>query len=100
MSATARVSNIVPNQWHNLKLQLSGSSIAGFVDGVQTFSAVDTLFAKRHGWPHHRQRPQHPRHRPLWQPPDQSDWSAHPQACHFRLPPNTDLQTLNVSKRT
>jgi galactosylceramidase len=46
MIATARVSNIVPNQWHNLKLQFSGSSIAGFVDGVQTFAAVDTLFAK------------------------------------------------------
>ena len=42
------VSGIVPNfatnQWHNVKLQFSGSAITGFVDGTQVLSTTNSLF--------------------------------------------------------
>lgn len=34
------------NNWHNVKLQFSGSSITGFVDNVQVLQATDKTYAK------------------------------------------------------
>jgi galactosylceramidase len=42
--AVANVPNWKWNQWHNVKLQFSGSSITGFVDGVQVIRAEDKSF--------------------------------------------------------
>jgi galactosylceramidase len=44
--AEVHVSNFATDQWHNLKVQFSGTHIAGFLDGVQVLSTTDTHFAK------------------------------------------------------
>ena len=43
--AEGKVENFSANQWHNLKLQFSGSSITGFVDNTQVLSATNTALA-------------------------------------------------------
>ena len=40
-----RLSNIRPNQWHNLKLRFDGSTITGLIDGRPVLSVTDTLYA-------------------------------------------------------
>jgi galactosylceramidase len=42
--ATGQVANIAGQQWHNVKLQFSGTTITGFVDGVQVLTATDSLY--------------------------------------------------------
>jgi len=44
--ATAKVDKVAANQWHNLKLRLSGPNLTGFVDGVQVLSATNSASAK------------------------------------------------------
>jgi galactosylceramidase len=39
------ISNIAPNQWHNLKLRFEGSTIIGFVDAKQIIKVTDTLYS-------------------------------------------------------
>ncbi len=41
---TAQVDGIGPGQWHGLRLQFSGSTITGFVDGKVALTATDTLY--------------------------------------------------------
>jgi hypothetical protein len=42
--ATGQAANIAGQQWHNVKLQFSGTTITGFVDGVQVLTATDSLY--------------------------------------------------------
>jgi galactosylceramidase len=44
--ATVQVPNIVPNQWHNLKLRFVGSVITGLVDERPVLSVTNTLYAR------------------------------------------------------
>lgn len=44
--ASAVVTNASTGQWHNVKLQFSGATITGFVDGAQTLSVTNSLFGK------------------------------------------------------
>jgi galactosylceramidase len=44
--ATGTAANMAGNPWHNLKLQLSGPTLTGFVDGVQVLSATNSASAK------------------------------------------------------
>jgi galactosylceramidase len=43
--ATGMAANIAGNQWHNVKLQFSGSTLTGFVDRTQVLTATDTSLA-------------------------------------------------------
>jgi galactosylceramidase len=43
--ATGKAANVAANKWHNLKLQFSGSTLTGFVDGAQVLAATDTALA-------------------------------------------------------
>ena len=36
---------VASNQWHNVKLQFSGSTITGFVDGAQVLCTTNSLFS-------------------------------------------------------
>ena len=42
--AEGKAPNILENQWHNLMLRFSGSTISGFVDNKQILTATDTTF--------------------------------------------------------
>jgi galactosylceramidase len=42
---TAQVDGIAPGQWHGLKLQFSGSTVTGLVDGKVVLSVTDTLYS-------------------------------------------------------
>jgi len=42
--ATGTAKNVAGKQWHNVKLQFQGSTITGFVDGVEVVKATDTLY--------------------------------------------------------
>ena len=44
--AAGTAANFAAHQWHNLKLQLSGANLTGFVDGVQVLSATNSASAK------------------------------------------------------
>ena len=44
--ATGTAANVAANQWHNVKLQFSGSTISGFVDGVQVLSTTNNLYSR------------------------------------------------------
>jgi len=44
--ASGKASNISENQWHNLKLRFSGSTISAFVDRIQVLSTTDSTFSK------------------------------------------------------
>jgi galactosylceramidase len=44
--ATGTAANIAGNQWHNVKLQFSGDTLTGFVDGAQVLSATNNLHAR------------------------------------------------------
>jgi galactosylceramidase len=44
--ATGTAANIAGNQWHNVKLQFSGATITGFVDGAQVLSATNNLYSR------------------------------------------------------
>ena len=44
--ASSRVLNIVINQWHNLMLSFTGSTITGFVDNVKVLTATDSTYLK------------------------------------------------------
>jgi hypothetical protein len=37
------VKEFAGDQWHNVKLQFAGTSIAGFVDGVQVLTVTNSL---------------------------------------------------------
>ena len=41
---TAAAKNFDVHQWHNLKLQFAGTTLTGFVDGVQVLSVTNRLF--------------------------------------------------------
>jgi hypothetical protein len=41
---TARIDNIGPNEWHNVKLRFEGSTISAWVDGKSVLSANDPLY--------------------------------------------------------
>jgi len=43
--ATGQAANVAGRQWHNVKLQFSGTTITGFVDGVQVLTATDSLYS-------------------------------------------------------
>jgi galactosylceramidase len=43
--AAGTAANVAGNQWHNVKLQFSGSTITGFVDGAQVLSVTNTLYS-------------------------------------------------------
>ena len=47
--AAGTAANVAGNQWHNVKLQFSGSTITGFVDGAQVLSVTNTSLFARHG---------------------------------------------------
>src|SRR5674476_95562 len=44
--ATGKATKIVANQWHNLMLRFSGSTITCFVDKVQVLTATDPTFSE------------------------------------------------------
>jgi galactosylceramidase len=44
--ANGKAANIAANQWHNLKLQMAGANLKGFVDGVEILSATNSASAK------------------------------------------------------
>jgi len=44
--ATGKTANAAASPWHNLKLQMSGPNLTGFVDGVQVVSATNSVCAK------------------------------------------------------
>jgi galactosylceramidase len=44
--ASGKVIGVKANNWHNVKLQFSGSNITGFVDNVQVLQAIDKTYAK------------------------------------------------------
>ncbi|HEX6625889.1 MAG TPA: hypothetical protein VF064_19390, partial [Pyrinomonadaceae bacterium] len=44
--ATARLPNVGPGRWHNLKLRFEGSAITGLVDGTTVLSATDALYER------------------------------------------------------
>jgi galactosylceramidase len=44
--ATARLPNVGPGRWHNLKLRFQGSAITGLVDGKTVLSATDALYER------------------------------------------------------
>ena len=44
--ATGTAANIAGNQWHNVKLQFSGATITGFVDGAQILSVTNNLYSR------------------------------------------------------
>jgi galactosylceramidase len=39
------IKNFAANQWHNVKLQFSGATITGFVDGAQVLSTTNSAFS-------------------------------------------------------
>jgi galactosylceramidase len=43
---TGMAPNVTGNQWHNVKLQFSGATISGFVDGVQVLSTTNNLYSR------------------------------------------------------
>jgi galactosylceramidase len=43
---TVQLSNIGPNQWHNLKLRFEGSTITGLVDDKPVLNATDSLYPR------------------------------------------------------
>ncbi|MGD1085719.1 MAG: galactosylceramidase [Verrucomicrobiota bacterium] len=43
--AGGKAANVAGNQWHNVKLRFSGTTINGFVDDVQVLTVSDTRFA-------------------------------------------------------
>ena len=47
--ATATVPNFSQNQWHNVKLRFSGTTITGLVDDTAVLTATDTLYPP--AWP-------------------------------------------------
>ncbi len=44
--ATAKADNFAPDQWHNVKLRFSGTTITGFVDDMQMLTVQDATYAK------------------------------------------------------
>jgi galactosylceramidase len=42
--AAGTAANVAGNQWHNVKLQFSGSTITGFVDGAPVLSVTNNLY--------------------------------------------------------
>ena len=44
--AAGTAANVAGNQWHNVKLQFSGSTITGFVDGAQVLSVTNNLYSR------------------------------------------------------
>jgi galactosylceramidase len=44
--AAGTAANVAGNQWHNVKLQFSGSTITGFVDGAPVLSVTNTLYSR------------------------------------------------------
>jgi len=42
---TCTLENFDANRWHNVKLKFSGTTITGFVDGSQIFSATNSLYS-------------------------------------------------------
>jgi galactosylceramidase len=38
--------NVASNQWHNVKLQFSGSTITGFLDGAQVLCTTNSVFSQ------------------------------------------------------
>lgn len=44
--ATATLPNFSADKWHNLKLQFSGDTITGFVDGIKVLSANNGVYTK------------------------------------------------------
>jgi galactosylceramidase len=43
--ATGKAANFSASQWHNLKLQFTGSAITGFVDNAQVLTATDATLS-------------------------------------------------------
>jgi galactosylceramidase len=43
--AAGTTTNFVAKQWHNVKLRFVGTTITGFVDGVQILTTSDTRFS-------------------------------------------------------
>ncbi|WP_457271586.1 hypothetical protein [Pedobacter sp. UYEF25] len=41
----ARIANVSPNTWHNLKLRFNGSTITALVDGKSILTVTDTLYS-------------------------------------------------------
>jgi galactosylceramidase len=39
------INNFAASQWHNVKLQFSGATITGFVDGTQVLSTTNSAFS-------------------------------------------------------
>ncbi len=46
MLATAKLANVGPNKWYNVKLRFEGSAITGLVDGRPVVSATDKLYER------------------------------------------------------
>ena len=44
--ATAKLTNVGPNKWYNLKLRFQGSALTGLVDGRPVVSATDKLYER------------------------------------------------------
>ncbi len=44
--ATAKADNFAPDQWHNVKLRFSGTTLTAFVDDTQMLTLQDTLYTK------------------------------------------------------
>jgi galactosylceramidase len=44
--AAVTAKNVAANQWHNVKLQFSGATITGFVDGAPVICTTNSLFSQ------------------------------------------------------
>jgi galactosylceramidase len=44
--ASGKLTNIKVNEWHNIKMRFSGSTIQGFINNARVLQATDTTYAK------------------------------------------------------